>query len=163
MVTVHPGKGSTHEDNGAHEAEKEIMATPMSRTPGLMALVALVAVQGVLAFLRANHWFHAGADLLGHGLLIIPLAGVVAIGRGGLVAALGVLYLLFAVGALWEKNWAWWTGLFAALLNLLLVLSIVLQGESIWRALLWVAVPIILLCYLFMPQRGSSADERLAP
>ncbi|HET9415308.1 MAG TPA: hypothetical protein VFO74_14445 [Pseudolabrys sp.] len=80
------------------------MATPMNRSVGLMVVVFLVAVQGILAFLRANHWFQVGVDLLGHGLLFIPLTGVVAIGRGGLVAALGVLYLLFAAGALWGKT-----------------------------------------------------------
>lgn len=130
------------------------MATSMSRTPGLMVLVALVVVQGVLAFLRANHWFQMGVDLLGHGLLFIPLAGVVAIGRGGLVAGMGLLYLLFSVGALLGKNWAWWVGVLAALLNVLLVLSIMLQGESIVRSLIWVIVPTILLCYLFWPQRA---------
>jgi hypothetical protein len=54
-----------------------------------MIVVVLVIVQGVLALLRANHWFQVGVDLLGEGLLLIPLMGLFAIGRGGLVARRG--------------------------------------------------------------------------
>jgi hypothetical protein len=76
------------------------------------------------------------------------LLGVVAIGRGGLVAGIGLLYVLFAVGALGGKNWAWWMGLIAALMNVFLVLSLVLQGAPVAQSLVWVIVPAILLYYL---------------
>jgi hypothetical protein len=125
------------------------MATLVKRPLGLMAVVVLVIVQGVLALLRANQWFQIGVDLLGEGLLLIPLLGVVAIGRGALVAGIGLLYVLFAVGALAGKNWAWWMGLIAALMNVFLVLSLVLQGAPVAQSLVWVIVPAILLYYLF--------------
>jgi hypothetical protein len=119
----------------------------------LLIVAFLAALQGVLGFLRANHWFQTGADLLGQGLLFIPLAGVVTIGRGGLVAGMSLLYLLFSAGALLRKTWAWWIGLVAPLLNILLVLNIVLHGETILRGLVWIIVPVILLVHLFLPQR----------
>jgi hypothetical protein len=40
-------------------------------------------VQGGFGVLRAFEWFNIGADLLGQGLLILPLVGVVAFGSGG--------------------------------------------------------------------------------
>jgi hypothetical protein len=80
------------------------MSTVMKRPLGLMVVVVLVIVQGVLALLRANQWFQVGIDLLGEGVLFIPLMGLVAIGRGRVVAGIGILYVLFAVGrARWEK------------------------------------------------------------
>jgi hypothetical protein len=121
----------------------------MKRPLGLVVVVVLAVVQGVLAFLRANQWFQVGVDLVGQGLVFIPLMGLVAIGRGGLVAGIGLLYVLFAVGALGGKNCAWWTGLIAALMNVFLVLNLMFLGESIVRSLFWVIVPAILLYYLF--------------
>ena len=69
------------------------MATRVKRTLGLWVVVVLVVVQGVLALLRANQWFHVGADLWGQGLALIPLMGLVAIGRGGLIAWTALLYI----------------------------------------------------------------------
>jgi hypothetical protein len=127
------------------------MATQAQRPLGLFVVVVLATVQGFGAMLRANHWFHAGVDLLGQGLVFIPLMGLVAIGRGGLVAGTAVLYILFAVGSLAGKGWGWWMGLVAALLNGFLVLSLVVQGEAIVHSLVWAIVPAIVLCYLFAP------------
>jgi hypothetical protein len=137
------------------------MATLVKRPLGLMVVVVLVIVQGLLALLRANQWFQVGVDLLGEGLLLIPLMGVVAIGRGGLVAGIGLLYVLFAVGALAAKNWAWWMGLIAALMNVFLVLSLVLQGAPVAQSLVWVIVPAILLYYLF--KHSASLTEVSQP
>lgn len=123
----------------------------MKRPLALWIVVGLVIVQGFLAFLRANHWFQVGVDLLGQGLLFIPLIGLVTIGRGGLVAGVALLYILFAIGELAGKNWAWWLGLVAALINVFLVLSLVLQGLPVIHSLVWIIVPVILLCYLFTP------------
>ena len=58
------------------------MVTVMKRPLGLVVVVVLAVVQGVLAFLRANQWFQVGVDLVGQGLVFIPLMGLVAIGRG---------------------------------------------------------------------------------
>jgi hypothetical protein len=43
-------------------------------------------------------------------------------------------------------------GLIAALMNIFLVLSLILQEESVVHSLVWVIVPVILLSYLFMPK-----------
>jgi hypothetical protein len=137
------------------------MAMLVKRPLGLMIVVVLVIVQGVLALLRANQWFQIGVDLLGEGLLLIPLLGVVAIGRGALVAGIGLLYVLFAVGALAGKNWAWWMGLIAALMNVFLVLSLVFQGAPVAQSLIWVIVPAILLYYLFKHSASLTHVRRI--
>lgn len=77
--------------------------------------------------------------------------GAIAVGRGLLVGGTALLYILFAWGAFSQKGWAWWIGLVAALMNGLLVFSVVMQGESIVQSLVWTVVPMILLCYLFSP------------
>jgi len=136
------------------------MVTVMKRPSGLVVVVVLAVVQGVGGFLRANHWFEVGVDLVGQGLFFIPLMGLVAIGRGGLVAGIGLLYVLFAVGALAGKSWAWWTGLIAALMNVFLVLNLMFLGESIVRSLFWVIVPAILLYYLFKTLGVAHARSR---
>ena len=46
---------------------------------------------------------------------------VLAYGVGGLVLITALLYFIFAAGILLGKGWAWWSGLIAALLNVLLV------------------------------------------
>jgi hypothetical protein len=127
------------------------VAALAKRPFGLLVVVFLVVVQSVLGFLRANQWFHAGADLWGEGLVIIPLMGLVAIGRGGLIAGTALLYILFAAGALAGKSWSWWMGFVAALINGFLVLNVVLQGESVMQSMIWLIVPVILLFYLFLP------------
>jgi hypothetical protein len=132
------------------------MASTNTRSLGLMIIVVLVMAQGILGFLRAIRWFESGVDLLGEGVVFIPLMGLVAIGRGVLIAGIAVLYILFAIGSFAGKSWAWWVGLGAALTNVVLVLSALLQGESVVQSLVWLIVPVILLLYLFMPQKGAA-------
>jgi hypothetical protein len=50
-----------------------------------------------------------------------------------------------------RKQWGWWAGLIAALINGLLVLGLVLEGEVVVHSLFWAIVPAILLWYLFSP------------
>jgi hypothetical protein len=120
-----------------------------NRTLVTTAVAALAVLQGVFGVLRALHWFDVGSDLMGQGLLLLPLIGVVAFLRGVLVGAIALLYVIFACGALLQKAWAWWHGLVAAVVNLLLVLSVVAQGEPIARNLLWAVIPLVILGYLF--------------
>ncbi|MGH7873351.1 MAG: hypothetical protein ACREQO_14150 [Candidatus Binatia bacterium] len=42
------------------------------------------------------HWFDVGSDLLGQGLLLLPIVGVLAFFRGVVVAVIALLYVLFA-------------------------------------------------------------------
>ena len=121
------------------------------RSPMLIFIAILALVQGVLGVFRAFEWFNVGADLLGQGLLILPLAGVVTFGRGGLVIVLATLYLLFAVGMLLQKSWAWWLGLIVSAINVLLVVNVVIQSESGSRAGFGLIAPIIIIAYLLSP------------
>ncbi|HEX6438203.1 MAG TPA: hypothetical protein VF182_13780, partial [Candidatus Binatia bacterium] len=67
-----------------------------------------------------------------------------------------LLYMLSVFGALLAKPWAWWTGLMAVVLNLLLVLPGLAYGASVLEVLAWSAVPVILLVYLFSPHRSNA-------
>ena len=131
------------------------------RSPMLIFIAILALVQGVLGVFRAFEWFNVGADLFGQGLLILPLVGVVAFGSGGLVIVLAVLYLLFAVGMLLQKSWARSLGLTVAAINILLVINIVIQGESVSRAAFWLIVPIVIAAYLLSPsgRGGTQASQ----
>ena len=131
------------------------------RSPMLIFIAILALVQGVLGVFRAFEWFNIGADLLGQGLLILPLVGIVAIGRGGLVIVLATLYLLFAAGMLMQRSWAWWLGLIVAAINVLLVINVVIlgEGESVSRAGFWLIAPIIIAAYLLSPP-GRAALRR---
>jgi hypothetical protein len=62
------------------------------------------------------------------------------------------MYVIFACGIFLHKGWTWWVGLVVAVVNLLLMLSILAQGEeSLARAIPWAIVPIIVLIYLLAP------------
>jgi hypothetical protein len=128
------------------------MAT-LTRRPvfALYLITALAVLQAVLALLRSFELFRIGTDLTGRGVLLIPLMGLITVARGGLIAVVALLYVLFAWVALIGKPWGWWAGLVAAVINLILVLSVTLQGEAIMHSLVWAIVPAIVLSYLFAP------------
>jgi uncharacterized membrane protein (DUF2068 family) len=89
------------------------------------------------------------------------LVGAVAFARGGLVIVLAILYALFAVGMLLQKSWAWWLGLSVAAINVLLVINVVIQGESVSRAGFWLIAPIIIAVYLLSPSGRAAATRRM--
>jgi uncharacterized membrane protein (DUF2068 family) len=126
----------------------------------LIFIVMLALVQGVLGVLRAFEWFNIGADQFGRGLLILPLVGAVAFARGGLVIVVAMLYILFAVGMLLQKSWARWLGLSVAAISVLLVLNVVIQGESVLRAAFWLIAPIIIAAYL-LSRSGRAAVKQV--
>ena len=127
---------------------------------GLKLMAVLALVQGGLGFLRAYNWVQIGSDLFGEGLLLLPLLGAMAIMRGLFVSIVALLYVLFAIGAFCEKPWAWWPGLTAAVVNLLLVFSAVMQGESLLQGLLWSVVPVILIFSFFSHKEEHPALTR---
>jgi hypothetical protein len=131
-----------------------------SPMPTFIAILALV--QGVLGVFRAFDWFNVGADLFGQGLLILPLVGVIAFARGGLVIVLAMLSALFAVGMLLQKSWAWWLGLIVSAISILLVLNILVLGESVSRTAFWLIVPIVIAAYLLLPF-GRAAVKQVHP
>lgn len=114
-------------------------------------IAALALAQGVFGVLRAFNWFQIGSDFLGQGLLLLPMMGVLAYAWGFLVISIALLYVVFAVGLFTEKSWAFSLGMIVALVNMLLVLSVVIQGESLARGVLWLIVPSVIICYLLSP------------
>ena len=120
----------------------------MQRRFTLKIMAFLAFVQGLAGILRAFNWFETGLNLFGEGLLLLPFVGALAILRGLLVATLALFYVLFAVGAIMAKGWARWVGLTAAIINLFLVLSVLLQGADLGHALIWSVVPVLLVVYL---------------
>jgi hypothetical protein len=128
------------------------------RNTGMTIIAVLALVQSALGVLRTLHWFDAGSDLMGQGLLLFPLMGVVAFLRGAFVAGIAILYVAFTYGALLGRSWARWLGIVVAIVTLLLVVSVVIQGESPVRALVWSIVPVVMIGYLFSP-RGRRATN----
>ncbi|HEY1372917.1 MAG TPA: hypothetical protein VGH50_10650 [Candidatus Binatia bacterium] len=124
-------------------------------------VVAVLAVaQAAFGVLRAMGWFQIGSDLFGKGLLLLPVIGMVAFARGALVAAIAALYVLFAFG-LWNgRSWARGVGWTAAVLNLLLAASALIQGEFIVRLLLSMIVPLIVVWHLLTPRGELSGGGR---
>ena len=129
------------------------------RTVGMTVIAVLALVQSALGVLRALHWFDFGSDLMGQGLLLFPLMGVVAYLRGGFVAVIALLYVVFAYGIFLGRSWARWLGIVVAIVSLLLVASVVIQGEAPVRALVWSIVPVVMIGYLFSPA-GRQALNR---
>jgi hypothetical protein len=128
-----------------------------------MTVVAVLAlVQSAAGVLRTLHWFDFGSDLMGQGVLLFPLMGVVAYLRGVLVAVIALLYVLFAWGAFLGRSWARWLGIVVAAVTLLLVASVVIQGETPARAIVWSIVPVVMICYLFSAsgRQALNADSK---
>jgi hypothetical protein len=126
----------------------------------LTLVAALALLQGVLGLLRSFDIVRFGVKLTGQGVLLLPMLGILTAARGGLVAIIAVLYLVFAVGALRQDAWSWWVGLVAAFLNGLLVVNTMVQGAPIALSLLWAVVPLILVSYLFAPAgRRALGDQ----
>jgi hypothetical protein len=130
------------------------------RSPMLIFIAILALIQGVLGVFRAFDWFNVDADLFGQGLLILPLVGVVAFARGGLVIVLSMLSALFAVGMLLQKSWAWWLGLIVSAISILLVLNVLILGESVSRTAFWLIVPIVIAAYLLSPPGRAAVTRR---
>jgi hypothetical protein len=123
----------------------------MSKSLNLKIVMALALAQAIAGLLRALNWVQVGVDLFGQGLLLLPFIGMVAVIRGLLIAFVALLYGLFVVGTLLRCGWARWMGLAAAIINLLLVLSVSAQGAAVEQVIAWSAVPVILMIFLFSP------------
>ena len=91
--------------------------------------------------MRAFEWFNIG-DQFGQGMLILELVGAVTFARGGRVIVLAMLYAPFCSWHAPAESWAWWLALIVAAISILLVLSVIIQGESVSRAGFWLIAPI---------------------
>lgn len=128
----------------------------MSKSVTFKIILLLALLQGAFGLLRAYNWVQLGANLFGQGILLLPFVGAVAVMRGLFISFVGLLYVLFVIGALRAKRWAWWVCLTAAVVNLLLVLSVLAREAVVGEAIAWSLIPIILLVYLFS-QKGREA------
>ena len=61
--------------------ESQVSTRPL----GLTVIAALALGQGLFGVLRTLHWVEVGGDFMERGLLILPLLGLLAIGRGMVV------------------------------------------------------------------------------
>ena len=120
----------------------------MERTMRLMVIAVLATMQGLVGFLRAFEWVRVGIDMGRQGILLVPILGAVAFTWGKLVLVLALCYILFALGALFHQRWAWGLGLGVSLVTGLVVLSLMLQGTTDLWSLLWLIVPVVLVCDL---------------
>ena len=91
-------------------------------------------------------------------LTMSALIGLVAFARGALVLGIALLYVVFAVGMFASKDWARPLGIALAVVNLLLVLSVLIQGESLARAVFWIIVPVIILWRLLSPTEDPTLN-----
>ena len=130
----------------------------MDRHFTLKIMAVLAVAQGIAGILRAFNWMQIGVNLFGQGILLLPLVGAVAVLRGLFISTVALFYLLFAVGALLGKRWARWLGLTAAIINLLLVASVLVQGANLGEALAWSVIPAVLVIYLFSKAWGKAID-----
>ena len=126
---------------------------------GMRVIAALALLQGVLGVLRAFQWFRLGNDLLGQGLLLLPMVGIVAWLRGFLVVVIALLFGVFAYGAWFRRDWAPSLGLVVAAVNILLVLSALFQGAAMGQTFYWLIVPVIMIGYLLSPARRSDSKN----
>ena len=125
----------------------------MHRSLSFKIILFLALLQGVFGLMRAYNWVQVGIDLFGQGVLLLPFVGTIAVMRGLFISAVALLYVLSVIGALLEKDCAWWTCLIAVVLNLLLVLAGLVQGAPLIQAVAWSVIPITLIFYLFSGTR----------
>ena len=118
---------------------------------GLVVVAVLAIAQGVLGVFRALQWVQIGSDLMRQGVLLLPIIGAMAFGRGAMVATIAALYALFAGGLLARRGWARPLGLTVALVNLVIVGLALLGGESPGLGLLWAIAPVVIIGYLLAP------------
>jgi len=122
-----------------------------NRPVGMTVIAVLALVQGIFGVLRMLHWVELGGDFLDRGLGVMPVLGLLAIGRGMGVAVVAVLFGVFSYGRLQRRRWAGGLGMCWSLVTLLLVGSAVLHGESLARALGGAIIPVVMLCSLMSP------------
>jgi uncharacterized membrane protein (DUF2068 family) len=102
---------------------------------GSFALIAAGMFLGAVAQRTAGEFLGVGAVLLG---VLLLLTGVVA--------------LVFGYGAWMLKPWAWMLGIIVEGLNIVLAIARVINGSSVFSALISIAVAGAIIYYLFTPE-----------
>jgi hypothetical protein len=129
--------------------------------PGTLKAVAVLALaQGALGVLRAAQWFEVGGDLSRSGAILMPILGLAAFARGGFVALVALLYVLFAWAAFTGKWWTRAVGLAACGVNALGVVGLLVGGDAVGAALVWAIVPVLIGAYLLGTGQPALAPGR---
>ena len=116
-----------------------------------IGIAVLAVIQGLFGVLRGFDYLRMGGEVAARGIILRPLLGAVAYGRGVLIILIALLSFIFAAGILLGKSSVWWCGLVAAVLNVMLVLGILTEGEHIAELMLWLLVPVLVIWFLFSP------------
>jgi hypothetical protein len=124
----------------------------------LKIAMLLALAQATLLIVRAAQWSHVGSELVGQGVILLPILGFFALGRGAAAAVMAALYGVFVWGALGRRGWARTAGLVAAGTNVVAVVALLIAGDVAGPVLALGVVPVILLAYFLSPAaRGASA------
>ena len=135
----------------------------MKRPVGVTILAVIAIIYGIFSLLLAL------LGLLGSALLASGASGAaIKYSAGTLVyatisdAILGILYLVFGIGAFQLKGWAWTVGVVALALDILRnIVSIVMRGFSvpgIVIPIITIVIALVLLWYLFRPNVRAAFD-----
>ena len=122
----------------------------------LIFIVILTPIQRAPGVFQVFERYNIGADQLGQRLLILPLVGAVVFARGESVTLLTLPHGLFALGMLVQKRWARWPGPIAAAAGVLVVRNVVMQDESLSRAL-FSQIASVLIATRIQSFRGRAA------
>jgi hypothetical protein len=125
---------------------------PMKRPVGVTILAVIAIIYGIFTLLLALLGL-LGSVLLASG----TYSAAVHYSPGTLAYAtisdtiLGVLYLVFGIGAFLLKGWAWTTGVVALALDILRnIVSVFMRGFSV-VPIITIVIALVLLWYLFRP------------
>ena len=142
----------------------------MKRPTGVTILAVAAIVYGVFNLLLAL------LGLLGSALLASGIAAAaIKYSAGTLVyatitdAVIGIVFLVFGIGALQLKGWGWTTGVVALVLEIVRqIVGAVMQGlkaGAMVREGVTVVIAVALLVYLFQPtvRAAFGSTARLAP
>jgi len=116
-----------------------------------IGIAVLAVIQGLFGVLRGFDYLRMGGEVAARGIILRPLLGAIEYGRGVLIILIALLSFIFAAGILLGKSSVWWCGLVAAVLNVMLVLGILTEGEHIAELMLWLLVPVLVIWFLFSP------------
>jgi hypothetical protein len=123
----------------------------MARPRHLTVIASLALMQGFIITLVALIWFGIASIFDQGSGVTSPLIVMLAQAKGGVLIVIALTYLVFAEGARRVRDWAWWVGLLASVLNILYLVRILLGGASVVVVLLGLIIPLIITWYLLSP------------
>jgi uncharacterized membrane protein (DUF2068 family) len=126
----------------------------MKRPLGVTILAILAIIGGILAIIGSLLLFLAGGAIAGGAAATgtTHLSATVVLTQAVVALILGILDLVWGVGALRLRPWAWMLGIGLGILYILsLVLNIVLTGGVTTGDIVSAVISVIIIAYLFTP------------